>query len=224
MEHNSPFIMSFKSRIRRICIKTNKYKVEISIILCLTIVCVHYYNRIKYFDELTHFSRLVNISIQSSDNLTYENLIKHNLANKIVLSGRTGGGYGNKLYGFLSSLVIAILTNSKLYSIWPNIDQFIEVPFLKTTFTEFESFSSSILVENLIYDRINVPQMESPWVMERDMDKIVNKKLSSNHSIYYYDKYDFLLMEICTNPIYYDKLQLNNLVRHVNTLFCGYRG
>ena len=211
IKHNSFLFVIFFSRLIKTCLKWKK-----PICFVMTLFFVHCYLRNLFFEELSHFSKVSNYHIPTSEGVTYENLIRNNLTNGIVLSGNLNNGYGNKLFGLMSALIIAILTNSKIYSIWPNIDGFIEVPFHSTTFSEFENFSPVILVENLFYDKIHIPKMTSGWVFEREISKIIGTRILTNYSKYYYAKYDFFLMEICTNPIYYDKLILNRLVKNVN--------
>lgn len=56
-------------------------------------------------------------------------LMKHSPLEKVSLTQvGFGGGYGNKLYSFISSLVIAILTDSKLVVKWPEVEDYVQLP------------------------------------------------------------------------------------------------
>lgn len=60
---------------------------------------------------------------------------------KVVFMGDIRPGYANKLYGFLSSLLIAILTDSALVVEWKDIEGFVEEP-LWQAFHRFNSTTS----------------------------------------------------------------------------------
>jgi hypothetical protein len=48
---------------------------------------------------------------------------------RVSINGYTIGGYGNKLYSMLSSLVIALLTDSAFLVRWDHINLYIKEPF-----------------------------------------------------------------------------------------------
>lgn len=68
----------------------------------------------------------------------HEKNLKDNETNKkLVFMKRNWLGYANKVYAFLTSLTVAILTDSALLIDWPGIDQYIQTP-LKDLFRVFE--------------------------------------------------------------------------------------
>ena len=128
---------------------------------------------------------------------------------KVSINGYTSAGYANKLYSMLSSLVIALLTDSAFIIRWKYISEFIEEPF-NSTFATFNSNNDF----NADYKKKTIHSIspKQSWQENKDLNTLINTSIPTNKHRFVYNQYNPLFFEICSNPIYYEKLKYYELV------------
>jgi hypothetical protein len=148
--------------------------------------------------------------------LIHDNIMNGSLTLKLSINGYTKGGYANKLYSMLTSLVIALLTDSAFIIRWQHIDSFIKEPFYKS----FYDFGHEKSEFNAEYFKKNMyrPKALSAWALSRNMSILIETKVPLNMKRILYDDYDPYFFEICSNPIYFKKLLNYGLVGHKTVL------
>jgi hypothetical protein len=180
------------------------------------------YNQLENRNLISSFSKPkieINLLITDYQNDTLkEYKIIHNdiMAGKkplkLTYNGYTMiGGYANKLYSMLSSLVIALLTDSAIIIRWVHINSFIKEPF-NMSFYNFDIKKDEFNVE---YNRslFYVPtKSEASWYFFKHMDLLIKTEIPMNFTRYHYWNYDPIFYEICSNPSYYSKLYYYGLV------------
>lgn len=120
---------------------------------------------------------------------------------KIVSCRDIRPGYANKIYNVLSALIIAILTDSSFYLIWPEIEQFVQPPLC-------DVFHQPKLIKPI---KISVITSNS-WGFRKNITGLINKKLPNvSHSIFNSNKAYFFYLT--SNPIFYPKLLGYKLVK-----------
>ena len=127
---------------------------------------------------------------------------------KIVsINGPTAGGYGNQLYSMLSSLTVAKLTDGKFICLWPNINEYIEEPFES-------SFKNNNFDINKLANKtdIHVLGLTDGWTIKKNIKAIIKTKFPTEYSFFYYADIQAHFFELCTNPIYYERLLGHKLV------------
>jgi hypothetical protein len=168
----------------------------------------------KIFDSMNGKNETQNKESESDLNALnskIEEIKRKNAVNftpKIVLNGNVINGYGNRLYAFLSSLLMAILLDAHLFSDWPEIDTFVQDPlhqvFNKSLYMDFSNIHSSILV----FKAASL----NPWSVIKDLERLSKKELPEDKMIYHFDGFDAYFMELCCVPAYQDKLVEYGLV------------
>jgi hypothetical protein len=122
-----------------------------------------------------------------------------------VFSGEIKEGYGNRLYTFLSSLLIALLTDSALIVNWRGIEKYIEPPidilYVKNAHGCSKSSKETPFEMKAQY----------AWKSHKDINSIIKTKIPVNHNKFLYKSFDALYMEIACNPNYYEKIRSYNL-------------
>jgi hypothetical protein len=121
--------------------------------------------------------------------------------------GLSQEGYGNRLNSITSSLLVAVLTGSQLMVRWPEVESFVELPI--KVFTN----KSVIQSKDSSYEPIRPTQS---WRIKKEIDKLMQTKLVPNKNKYIYIEGGTYYMEICTNPVYFDKLLQYGLVREAS--------
>ena len=125
------------------------------------------------------------------------------------INGHTAGGYANRLYSMLSSLVISLITDSALIIRWHHISQFVEEPLYSAfgNHTANNSFNADYKPETI--HRMNARQS---WQKSKEIDKLVRTFVPLTKRRIIYDAIEPLFFELCSNPIYYDKFMQYKLV------------
>jgi hypothetical protein len=153
----------------------------------------------------------------------HEMIIKQSLSKnqslKIVFNGLSERvSYGKMLYSFLTSLLIAILTDSALLLKWKHMDKYIEEP-LYQTFNQFDHVMNELNIEfnkkDIYYFKI---KSNSSLSHNEHMNDLRDTMIPNNYSRIYYESSEAYYFEICSNPIYYDKLLSFDLVRNGTVL------
>ena len=104
----------------------------------------------------------------------------------------------------LSSLVIAILTDSALIIRWKEIDKYIEEPVYKA-FYDFSNQSNEFNA-NFRSEDIYRPSANASWQKNKDMNQLIKTLIPLNKTRIAYNSIEPLFFEICSNPAYYDKV------------------
>jgi hypothetical protein len=174
----------------------------------------------KYFDKISFLNNSNNLNLSESlikdDPLNEYRLLHKSIIQlkkfpiKVSINGYTAEGYANKMYSVITSLVIAILTDSAIVIRWNNIDKFIEEP----AYLAFKNYDLEMneLSANYKTEEIFVPRPVYGWKIEKDMNALIKTKLPDNKNRFIYNQLIAYFFEICSNPIYYDKLLYYKLV------------
>ncbi len=140
-------------------------------------------------------------------------MLGHKTPIKVTINGYTNHGYGNKIYSLLSSLVLAILTDSAIVIRWQNINEFIEEPFYNS-FRNFDSEMSEFN-GNITYD-LHVPQPSIyHYRIKKNMKEYMMTQVpSSNVTRVLYNNIKPYFFQLCSNPLYFEKLLGYNLTQN----------
>ena len=139
----------------------------------------------------------------------HNNIINNKNAskNKITINFSPEGGYGNKLYSFISSLVIAILTDSALLVVWNfkggylDMNKYIDSPLNDMFTSEYNDFKDICFLEPT-----------QAWRLNKNLTLLMETKIKEDCKKYSFRNISSYFMELCCNPIYYNKLLKYNLV------------
>lgn len=125
---------------------------------------------------------------------------------KISFNGYTPGGYANKLYSFLTSLIIAILTESQLVVKWKYIDKFITPPFNLNLFENITDNGIEFKNKSIHFDS------SQAWSLNKNINALMNTVIPlKGYLRYFYNSIDPFFMEICSNPLYFKTFLHYNL-------------
>ena len=177
-----------------------------------------FYSRLHDSSSST-FSQLKQTSLHEyfrlSDSIAADKKLKQR---RIFFNGnyRDGLGYGNLLYSFISSLLIAILTESQFVLRQKNLNSKILAPpfnMLKNV-SERIDFETNHVMFYLSSFYFTGSKTSQAWLVNKDLNRLVKAKMTITlgYMRYFYDYIDPLFMEICANPIYYEKLFYYGLV------------
>jgi hypothetical protein len=118
----------------------------------------------------------------------------------------------SRLYSMITSLVVALLTDSAFIIRWNHIKLFIKEPFHLT----FHNFSREENEFNVDFKKETVHWIgyESfpSWASTRNMNGLIKSKISENTARMAYNSICAHFFAICSNPDYYDKLYYYGLV------------
>ena len=134
--------------------------------------------------------------------LNQRNIMEKKSKLKLVFNYDTDGGYCNKLYSFISSLLIAILTKSALIIRWNHIHKHIEEP-LYLSFSKFNDTNEF----NAEYKKDTIHHQGPSYYCYRknkNMDEHVRTTIPNNTNRIMYNSICPFFFEISSNPIYYD--------------------
>ena len=156
-------------------------------------------NRTIYQNDTLHEFRLI-----------HENIMNGKLPFKLSVNGHTSAGYANRLYSMLSSLTIALVTDSAFIVRWSRINNHIKEPFFKT----FHDFGSDQNEFNIDYNPGNVfhPKDVSGWQSNRNMDDLIKTSLPLDRKRFLYRDIEAYFFELCSNPKYFEKFYYYDLV------------
>ena len=125
------------------------------------------------------------------------------------INGYSPGGYANKLYSVISSLVVALLTDSAVIIRWEYINELIEEP-VDSAFATFDSendFNACYMNETIKW----ITARQS-WEKNKTLNTFIDTYIPTKRRRFLYKSYDPYFFEICSNPIYYEKLKYYQLV------------
>ena len=129
--------------------------------------------------------------------------VNNHLVKRVTLN-QCFSGYGNRLNSFVSSLLIAILTDSQLMVKWPEVEQFVQLPI--RVFTD-ENIQSMVINDK--QSSIYKIRPRQSWLKTKNISQLMTTNIPS-----FYSKYAFtgnecgaaFFMELCSNPVYLSKL------------------
>ena len=117
-------------------------------------------------------------------------------------------GYGNQMYSVLTVFTIAFLTDRQPQFYMPRVRNLIKEPmpnaFLKGEYARI----STRRYKKRIYGR-----SDNVWKMKKDIKSIINTRVDYAEPVIFYSDIIAYYFEICSNPVYYDKLQMLNLTK-----------
>ena len=143
---------------------------------------------------------------------------------RILFNGnfRTDLGYGNLLYSFISSMVAAILTESQFVLRQKNINQKVLAPpfDIFNNVSETTGFETNKVMFYLNSFHFTGSKTSQAWLVNKSLKKIVKAKtmVPLGYMRYFNENIDPIFMEICANPIYYEKLFYYGLVERKTVL------
>jgi hypothetical protein len=123
---------------------------------------------------------------------------------RLTIEGPTSGGYGNKLYSLITSFLIAILSERAIIIRWDHIENFIQEP----VYLAFKHFDYETIqrLDNSSSKVVYTPKALYPYKKFKDMDVLAKTKLPTEPAIVMYGLNEAYFFDICSNPIYFDKL------------------
>ncbi len=156
-----------------------------------------------------------NDKLMSEYKQIHENILNNKTKLKISFNESPSAGYANRLYSMLSSLVVALVSDSAIVIKWDRIDEFIEEPFVKM-FDRFEKQQNEF---NFRYKKENLLTLNTinQWSKYKDMKSLIQTKIPQDANRFYYNSINGYFFEICCNPIYYEKFYHYGLVNR-NTI------
>ncbi len=188
------------------------------LLILILITFILYHELIIKSTNLNYIQSFINYlpNLNENDKLLteykqiHENIINNKTKLKISFNESPAAGYANRLYSMLSSLVVALVTDSAIVIKWDRIDEFIEEPFEKM----FDRFDKQQNELNMRYKKENLVALHSSnqWIKHKDMNSLIKTKVPENSNRFYYNSIDGLFFEIWCNPIYYEKFYHYGLV------------
>lgn len=158
----------------------------------------HLVKSLESIDKLDEYVRIHEIN---SD--------KSNKNRKQVYFVYKDSGYGNNMYGVLSSLVIAILTDRAFFVDWNYVGLYINSP-LKSMFTKFENKSAPGQIETDL--NLNVRTINT-WKHLKNLDILLNTSVPNTSLPNIINNCGYAhFFEICSNTFYHPKLLHYKLV------------
>jgi hypothetical protein len=187
MQESNPISLGINGikRIQLFPINTTKRRRKrkhflILIIIFFSIILFSTYLNSKKAHDSAFENRVQNLEKIRENQLLLLKGLKKPL--KLTIDGVSPEGYGNKLYSWISSLVLAIITESAMVSRWEFIGNFIEAPFYQAFFEGFSindiesidpEFSTSI-------QNIYTPKASLAWKKVKDMNFLVRTSIPEN--------------------------------------------
>ena len=163
------------------------------------------FNAPNHHDKLYHYFSIHN-----------KILIELNGSNRKIFFCQPEAGYGNRLYGVLSALLLSILVESQFVLDWPSV-----APFISPPIRIFDSFDAKIgLSEEQFFKNFHgFPFPRQAWWRVKNLRVLINDPLPipTNKLRYGYGSGRPLFMEVCAIPSLFNKFQFYNLSR-VETL------
>jgi len=157
-------------------------------------------NLTNYSDKLNEFYAI------------HERITKLNASmRKISFNECSQVGYGNRLYSLLSSLVIAILTNSSLVVRWKEIESYVDLP--------IRIFDNNLtldqgLVKEVYEKKLFQANSAQSWIRTKKIDSLMKTNVPKDALRYLYRGIGPYFMELCSNPNYFYNFTYYNLVKN----------
>ena len=138
------------------------------------------------------------------------------VAIRLSINMLDNNGYGNRVYSVLSSLLIALVTDSAFFvARWPWVVHYIDEPFNMT----FRYENATELRERVERARINETLVYpvQGWNVRKDLDAVTGYRVkdeipSDAARLFLFNELSGHFMTICAQPAYYEKLYAYGLV------------
>ena len=209
------------------------------VIFMLVYILVFGYNHTAYMHRQKKVSSIVELGIGSSNNSSssgssssssdgvvhdspetkrdlsefikrHKRIIDGELPPRISYNGLLVNGYGNRVYSFISTIVIGVLTDSAvLLNTWPQVKPLVKEP-LYRSFHLFNDSSEFDVYMHAPNDTFYWPTVE--YHINKSIDRLINTTIPAFNKRIRYDQSAAGFMSICANPMYYAKLYANGLV------------
>ena len=138
------------------------------------------------------------------------------LHSSIIAKARTRGnvffcqtiksGYGNRLYTFISSMLVSLLSNSALIiQNWDEAKAYVNLPFNPF----FKTNESNDLNDEFEPEKIYQFHSRNMWRCEKDLDEKVY--IPNEYTRFRFQTYSALFMELSANDLFYDRILEFNL-------------
>ncbi len=181
-----------------------------------------------FVDYFTHeakfkFGTQTRLSEDSYDNLNdfykiHEQMAAMNVSmRKISFNVCINNGYGNRLYSFLTSFFIALLTNSQLVVRWKEIEPYVDLPIrvFDYNLTYDQGLEREMFAKNFLNIRVEKVNLSQCWSRTKNIDMLMKTTLPESSSFrYLYQETCPFFMELCSNPIYFNRFTHYNLVKN----------
>ena len=156
---------------------------------------------INSYDKLNEYVMFFNKNLKNTKNGT----------KKVMFCDPKSNGYGNRLYTFISCILVGILSDSLvILTAWNESRNFLELPFNPFYVTKENNYLNPNFDKKKIH-RFRVPYA---WKAKKDINVLMKFEIPKDRTRYFYGTCDCLFMVVCTNPIYYKKLIYYNLVKN----------
>ena len=164
----------------------------------------------------------IRLAENSNDRLNeYLNFLKgittnsslNNKNKKVIFCDPRYGGYGNRVYNFLSCFVFGLLSHSfVILKSWKESRDYIDLPFNPFDVPNIPDIDFL----NPDYEKNEIVELKTPfaWNNTKDLNTIMNFQIPENATRFYFGIFDALFMVLCSNPKYYDALIYYELVRN----------
>jgi hypothetical protein len=124
-------------------------------------------------------------------------------------------GYGNRMYTVISALTIGLLTNRRIYIDWPELVGHIKEPFSNDSFDIPNRFWIRNRAPSFFFYSIQsvYPIGDNFWRADKNMRSIIQTSVEYWDPTIKFEQNGAYFFEVCSNPIYYDRLRSLGLVR-----------
>ena len=127
---------------------------------------------------------------------------------KVVFAKAPSGGYGNRVFTIISSLLIGVLTDSAvIIGDWQEIDKYIELPF--NAF--YKTNQNTSLNPNYKPEQIHSFRTRNSWAYKKNIGMLMQTSIPPNVTRFMYKNIHALFMEMCTNPAHFEKIEYYKL-------------
>jgi hypothetical protein len=139
-----------------------------------------------------------------------KNFHKSEKVNVVFWNVKPEAGYGNRIYSVLSAFLVAMLTNSFLLIHWKEIEKYVESPF-NMTFANFTD--NSDLDANKKEPPIFALNVNTANTWKANKTLLLNATIPINHSRYSVFGDSAYFFDLCSNPLYFEKLSEHKMVK-----------
>jgi hypothetical protein len=127
---------------------------------------------------------------------------------KYVIMDDVKVGYGNRMYTFINSVVVSVLTGSKIIVNWLHIDKYIRLESKKMVFNlPAESFINTTDLKVFEFPS----EVNNTWMARKNVS-ILYQDLPLEYDVYRVTGFGPVFFELVTNPSHFDKLVKGSFV------------
>ena len=134
-------------------------------------------------------------------------IAKTNTRGNVFFCQTIKSGYGNRLYTFISSMLISLLSDSALIiQNWDQVKTYVNLPFNPF----YKTNESNHLNDEFEPEKIYQFHSRNMWRCEKDLNEKVY--IPSEYNRFRFQTYSALFMELSANDLFYDRFLEFNLV------------